>query len=133
MLVTGAALLALAGLQRHAYTYSPLPQAEMTAVYTDSVEETGEGDNGPLACSRRQNRDVLAYQVAGNEGSAPTSIRDRFGENRSTTSGVLSLRTAVIKRIRALWQFHSSSFQTIHRAQTQVYPALADGIYRESC
>lgn len=46
VLVTGAAL-ALSGVAAPAYsvtyTYSPLPQAEMTAVYTDSVEQTGEG------------------------------------------------------------------------------------------
>ncbi|MGV4290980.1 endo-alpha-N-acetylgalactosaminidase family protein [Trueperella pyogenes] len=52
VLVTGAAL-ALSGVAAPAYsvtyTYSPLPQAKMTAVYTDSVEETGEGNNGPLA------------------------------------------------------------------------------------
>ncbi|WP_341828932.1 endo-alpha-N-acetylgalactosaminidase family protein [Trueperella pyogenes] len=138
VLVTGAAL-ALSGVAAPAYsvtyTYSPLPQAEMTAVYTDSVEETGEGDNGPLERvldgktetywhTKWQGTDnvkaPLPHQFVIDLGKQVDNLGRIILTPRQSSSG-----SGRFGNFTVAVSDHPSC------TQTQVYPALADGIYRK--
>ncbi|MET7073412.1 endo-alpha-N-acetylgalactosaminidase family protein [Trueperella pyogenes] len=138
VLVTGAAL-ALSGVAAPAYsvtyTYSPLPQAEMTAVYTDSVEQTGEGDNGPLARvldgktetywhTKWQGMDnvkaPLPHQFVIDLGKQVDNLGRIILTPRQSSSG-----SGRFGNFTVAVSDHPSC------TQTQVYPALADGIYRK--
>ncbi|WP_189260385.1 endo-alpha-N-acetylgalactosaminidase family protein [Trueperella pyogenes] len=138
VLVTGAAL-ALSGVAAPAYsvtyTYSPLPQAEMTAVYTDSVEETGEGNNGPLARvldgktetywhTKWQGTDnvkaPLPHQFVIDLGKQVDNLGRIILTPRQSSSG-----SGRFGNFTVAVSDHPSC------TQTQVYPALADGIYKK--
>ncbi|MEW6899490.1 endo-alpha-N-acetylgalactosaminidase family protein [Trueperella pyogenes] len=138
VLVTGAAL-ALSGVAAPAYsvtyTYSPLPQAEMTAVYTDSVEQTGEGDNGPLDRvldgktetywhTKWQGMDnvkaPLPHQFVIDLGKQVDNLGRIILTPRQSSSG-----SGRFGNFTVAVSDHPSC------TQTQVYPALADGIYRK--
>ncbi|MEW6867335.1 endo-alpha-N-acetylgalactosaminidase family protein [Trueperella pyogenes] len=138
VLVTGAAL-ALSGVAAPAYsvtyTYSPLPQAKMTAVYTDSVEETGEGDNGPLERvldgktetywhTKWQGTDnvkaPLPHQFVIDLGKQVDNLGRIILTPRQSSSG-----SGRFGNFTVAVSDHPSC------TQTQVYPALADGIYRK--
>ncbi|UVJ54272.1 discoidin domain-containing protein [Trueperella pyogenes] len=138
VLVTGAAL-ALSGVAAPAYsvtyTYSPLPQAEMTAVYTDSVEQTGEGDNGPLdrvLDGKTETYWHTKWQGTDNvKAPLPHQFVIDLGKQVDNLGRIILTPRQSSSGSGRFGNFTVAVSDHPSCTQTQVYPALADGIYRK--